>query len=342
MAVEGFVLFGEAMDRFKAAGVDFGENRWETWVRCGLMDRTERIPGTNQYGFRPEQWERFRMLVYIYSRLYGRKSPDAVAYYAALWGIDVPPKLVADHLVKSIHTFYGLMGRRLIRQSNGRFDPRMLTEPDVRKLAGKGAEDILRLTPIRNKMKRMFARQIIEELHFVILQTIYDVRPSPSINAVIRRVANGIFVAPAGALGARLIRKILDAEGRRFVDPKIGENRILTEIEDTLRDQPQLILTACRDSGLAFAAANRALGLENQKHQVRPPEELKGTERETVRTVYALLPLISAYLLAWNLDFPNSRALSMLRKSEGAEFESAVRRADRISEWYRQRLRRGL
>ena len=326
------------MERFKKAGVAFGENRWETWVRCGLMERADRIPGTNQYGFGPEQWERFRMLVFLYSQLYGRKSPEAVAYYAALSGIDVPPKLVADYLVKSIHTFHSLMGRRLIRQSNGRFDPRMLTEPDVRKLARKAAEDILRITPIRNRIKRAFAKQFAEELSFVMIQTIYDVRPSPSINAVIRRVANGLFVSPAGALGAKLIRKVLDVEGGRFVDPRVGNNRILKEIKDTLRDQPQLILTACRDSGLAFAAANRALGIENQTQQERPSEDLKGAARENVRSAQAFLPWVSAYLLAWNLDYPKSRALAKLRETQGAVFESAVRRVDRITEWQKRRL----
>jgi hypothetical protein len=54
------------------------------------------------------------------------------------------------------------------------------------------------------------------------------------------------------------------------------------------------------------------------------------------------LPLVSAYLLAWNLDFPNSRPLAMLRKSEGAELENKVRRLDRITERYRDRLGKGL
>jgi hypothetical protein len=335
--VDGFVLFCEAMERFKAAGVDFGENRWETWVRCGLMERTERIPGTNFYGFRLEQWTRLKTLVFIDSQLLGRKSPEAVAYYAALWGIEVPANLVADHLVKSISTFYSLMRRRLIRQSNGRYDPRMLAEPDVRKLAAKSAEDILRISPIRNRVKRAFARQFAEELSFVIIQTTYDVRPSPSIEAVIRRVANAIFKAPA-ALGARLIRKVLDNEGARFVDPQIGNNRILEEIRSTQRDQPELILRACRDSGIAFAALTRAFGLEEQHQNGHPPNELTGTARENARTFYALLPLASAYLLAWNLDFPKSQALAMLRKSEGAEFEYQLRRLDRISEWQRRRL----
>jgi hypothetical protein len=341
VGIDGFVLFNEAMDRFKAADVDFGQNRWETWVRCGLMEQAERIPGTNQHGFRPDQWNRLLMLVFIDSELFGRKSPEAVAYYAALRGIDVPANLVADHLVKGICTFYSLVRRRLIRQSNGRYDPRMLAEPDVRKLAAKSAEDILRIIPIRNRVKRMITKQFAEELSFVMIQTIYDVHPSPSVGAVIRRVANGLFKAPA-ALGARLIQKVLNSEGARFVDPQIGSNKIMEEIRSTQRDRPQLILRACRDSGIAFAALTKTFGLEEQGQNGRLLNDLTGTARENARTFYAFLPLVSAYLLAWNLDFPNSRPLAMLRKSEGAEFENKVRRLDRITERYRDRLGKGL
>ncbi|MFY9737680.1 MAG: hypothetical protein WAK11_01380, partial [Candidatus Cybelea sp.] len=105
------MLFGDAMERIKKAGFNFSQDRWETWVRCGLMERAERIEGSNSYGLKPAQWEKLKRLVSIDSQLFGRHSPEAVAYYAALWGIEVPPDLVADYMVKGIYTFYRTMRR---------------------------------------------------------------------------------------------------------------------------------------------------------------------------------------------------------------------------------------
>ena len=144
VGTDGFIPFGEAMARVRKVAPDFSRDRWDTWLRRGLMTRAQRIPGTNDYGFTPDQWRRLQVLVYIDSHLFGRKSPEAVAYFAALSGIEVPADLIADHMEKSIRAFYKYLRRRLIQQSSGRYDPRMLNESDARKLAQRMADDITR------------------------------------------------------------------------------------------------------------------------------------------------------------------------------------------------------
>lgn len=282
------------------------------------------------------------MLLAIDHQLFGRKSPDAVAYYAALWGIDVPVNLVADHLVKSIETFYSLLRRRLIRQHSNILNLHELDEPDVRRLAKTASKDVLRIVSIKNPIKRALMKQFAEALCFVTVKIIYDVKPLPSFPEAMRKVANGIFQAPVAALSARFLHKALRSEGPRFVDPTMGRNKILDEIRTTERNRPQLILQACRDSGSAFAAATRAFGLEQLQRNGRPPNDLKGPARDNVRTIYAFLPLVSAYFLAFNLDSPKSRFLSMLRTSGGIELERQIKRLDNFSEWQRRRLEKGL
>lgn len=333
------MLFSDAMERIKKAGFKFGQDRWETWVRCGLMERAERIEGTNSYGFRLERWEKLKRLVSIDSQLFGRRFPEAVAYYAALWGIDVPPDLVADYMIKGIYTFYRTMRRRIIQQSNGKLDPRMLVESDIFKLAKKGASDTMKIVPkIRNPIKRMMLRQFVETLTFMSMCIIYDVKASRSLVGVVRSISNGIFTAATAALGARLLRKVIERERWRFVDPDMGNNKILEEVRAAQRDHPELILRACRDSGLVFAASIRGFGLEEEQSKGRPPNDATGTARENARALYAMIPMTSAFFLTMILDNPKDPFLMLLRRDEGADFEAQIRRLDRITEWQRRRL----
>jgi hypothetical protein len=339
VANDGWVLFGDATERIKKAGFKFSQDRWEAWVRCGLMERAERIEGSNGYGLRPAQWEKLKRLVSIDSQLFGRRSPEAAAYYAALWGIDVPPDLVADYMIKGIYTFYRTMRRRIIQQSNGKLDPRMLAESDVYKLAKKSAGDLVLIMPkIRNPIKRMMLRQFAETLTFMSLCIIYDVKASRSLVGVIRSISNGIFTPATAALGARLLRKVIERERWRFVDPDMGDNRILEEVRAAQRDHPELILRACRDSGLVFAASIRGFGLEEQQSKGQPPNDAKGNARENARAFYAMVPMTSAFFLTMILDNPKDPFLMLLRRDEGANFEAQIRRLDRITEWQRRRL----
>lgn len=138
-----------------------------------------------------------------------------------------------------------------------------------------------------------------------------------------------------------MLRKALEKERERYVDPTVGNNKIVREIRSTARERPELILRSCRDTGLGFTATQRAFGLENLEKR-RPPNHLKGTARDTVRAFYAMFPLGMAILLTFNLDDPESKFLAFLRKNEGAEFEDYVRRWGRITDWQQDRWERGL
>jgi hypothetical protein len=341
MLVGGMLPFSEAMALTKKAGFNFGVDRWELWVKRSLVERAERIPGTNLYGLQPQQWARLKMLIVIDHQLYGRKSPDGVAYFAAVSGIDVPADLVAAYISKSLKTFYGLLRRRAVQISNGRVDPRTMVESDARKLAGAMAADLLRIVKIRNPIKRQFLKQFTDELSFVVVCMTYNVLPNRSLVNVFRRIANAIFTAGTAPLAAQRLRRVLDSERARLVDPTVGDNKILKEIDIASRNDPGLLLRACHDSGLAFASAQRAFGSDRTSPR-RPPSDLKGAARDTVRTFYALLPMISALFLAFNLDDPESKFLINLRRSQGATFERNLRRLDRITEWQRRRLEKGL
>jgi hypothetical protein len=231
------------------------------------------------------------------------------------------------------------MRRRIIQQSNGKLDPRMLAESDVYKLAKRGAGDLMLLMPkIRNPIKRMMLRQFAETLTFMSLCIIYDVKASRSLVDVVRRVANGIFTAATAAMGARLLRKVIERERWRFVDPDMGDNKIVEEVRAAQRNHPQLILRACRDSGLVFAASIRGFGLEEEQSTGRPPNDAKGNARENARAFYAMVPMTSAFFLTMILDNPKDPFLMLLRRDEGADFEAQIRRLDRITEWQRRRL----
>ena len=330
------------MARVQKVAPDFSRDRWETWLRRGLMMRAQRIPGTNDYGFAPDQWRRLQALVDIDSQLFSRKSPEAVAYFAALAGIEVPVDLLADHLEKSIRAFYKYLRRRLIQQSSGRYDPRMFNETDARRLAHRMADDVIAITPIRNNAKREMAKQFAVELSFVIIQMTFNVRTSsPSVGEAVRKIASGMFMGAFATLGARHLKKMLESEGPRFVDPELGDNRLLEEIRSTQRTQPHLLAQACLDSGLAFAACERAFEIQG-RHDSRSPHNLTGTAREHARGFYWFLPMVSAYFLTFALDYPQSQFLELVRRSNGAVLEQKVRRLNRVTEWRRRRLGRGL
>jgi hypothetical protein len=343
--VEGadWIPFGEAMERIERARFSFSQDRWETWVRCRLVEPAARIPGTNSYGLRRQQWMKLKVLIAIDSQLFGRRSPEAIAYFAATLGVEVPADLVADYIVSSIHTYYTLLRRRIIQQSSGRRDPRMLTESDVHKLAKKTASDFMAMLPrIRNPAKRFALDQLARSAAFMMLCIAYDVKPPGSLSETVRSIANGIFRGSAAALGAAMLRRVLERESGRFVDPQFGENKIIQEVLETQRKAPALLLRACRDSGLALQASIKGFGLEENQRKGRPPNHLKGTARENARAFYALLPMSTGFFLSMNLDNPNDAFLTMLRTDEGAKLESVVRRLDRASEWQRRRLERGL
>jgi len=342
MWIDGFLPFGEAMTIIKKAGFDFGVDRWELWVKRGLMQRAERIPGTNLYGFREPRWGRLQRLIMIDHQLFGRKSPEAVAYFAAIWGAEVPATLVAKHMSKSLTSFYALLRRRFAQLSNGRIDPRSIVESDARKAASLMSADLLKIVNIRNPIKRQFAKQFFDEVSFAVICVTYNVLPNRSLTNVMRRIANGIFTAGTAGLAARWLRKVLDSERERFTDPTVGNNKILREIEATAHDRPDLLLQACRDSGLVFAAGQRAFGMTNTGPVRAPPKNLKGNARDTARTFYALLPMISALFLIFNLDDPESKVLIKLRQSQGADLEKDLRRWDRVIEWQHRRMEKGL
>lgn len=335
--------FGEAMRQIKDAGFRFGQNRWETWVDSGLMDKAKRIPGTNDHGFSAEQWEKLKRLIVIDSQLFGRKSPQAIAYYAATSGLDVPPRLVADHIVSSIHTFYRTLRRRIIQQSSGRRDPRMLSESDALKLAKKAASDIVQLMPrIRNPAKRFALGQFTEAVAFVIISAAYAVKMPRTFGESVRSIANGLFHRSSAALGATMLRKSLERTRNELVDPTFGSNKLIEVVQIALATNPLLILRACRDSGIVFESSIKGFGLTERHRRGRPPNDAKGTARENARAFYALLPMVSALFLSMNIDNPNNRFLMMLRKDEGAAFAQHVRRLDRVAEWQQRRLEKGL
>lgn len=331
------------MEQINRTRFSFSQDRWETWVRCRLIDPAERIPGTNNYGLRPRQWAKLKVLIAIDNQLFGRRSPDAIAYFAATLGVEVPADLVADYIVGSIHTFYTLMRRRIIQQSSGRRDPRMLVENDVHKLAKKTAGDFMAMLPrIPNPAKRFSLDQLAQSAAFITICIAYDVKPPRSLGETVRSIANGIFHGSAAALGAAMLRRVLERESGRFVDPQFGENKTIQEVREAQQKAPALILRACRDSGLALQASIKGFGLEDNQRKGQPPNNLKGTARENARAFYALLPMSTGFFLSMSLDNPNDAFLTMLRKDEGAKLESVVRRLDRVSEWQRRRLERGL
>lgn len=341
MLVRGFLPLSEAMVLIEKSGFDFGMDRWELWVRRGLMPRSERIAGTNLYGLGADQWTRLKILIMIHRDVFGRKSPEAVAYWASLWGIEVPANLVAAHMTKSIKTFYAMMRRRNLQVSNRRIHPETMVESEARKLATTMARDLLRIANIRNAIKRQFLTQFAEEFSFLVVCMTYNVLPVNSLSNVFRKIGRALFTLGTVAAASRVLRKVVESERDRFVDPTVGHNKILKEIDVTQRDRPQLLLRACQDSGLALAAGQRAFGYDQMKRK-RRTNASNGKERETARIFFAVIPLVSAYFLAFNLEDPNSPFLATLRQSHGAVFEQQVRRLDRISEWQRRRLERGL
>jgi hypothetical protein len=301
------------------------------------------MPGSNKYGLRAEQWMKLKTLIVIDSQIFGRRSPEVIAYFAATLGVDVPANLVADHIVASIHTFYTVMRRRIIQQSSGRLDPRMLTESDVHKLAKKAADDVAGVLPrIRNPAKRFAFNQFAQSIAFMTICIAYDVKPPRSLGETIRSIAKGVFSGSTASLGATMLRRIIERERGRFVDPQFGDNKMIQEVRETERKAPALLLRACRDSGLAWQASVKGFGLEERQGKGRPPNDLKGVARENARAFYALLPISTGFFLSMSLDNPNDSFLALLRKDEGEKLASEVQRLDRISEWQRRRLERGV
>jgi hypothetical protein len=237
MVPEGWILYPEAMARIARAGIPFGQSQWELWQHEGLIDKAKRVPGSNDYALDPDQWRRLGQLVMIYSQLFGRRSPEDVAYFASLWGLTVPVKLVARYMDKSIRAYYGVMRKRLIKYSNGKLDPRMLSQKDARKLANKTTEEMLTaMPPIRNLGKRLVFRQTMLSLTYVVFCVTYDIRAKTSLSDSIRNIANTIFEGSTASLGSSLLRKHLERERGRLVDPTIGDNALLREIQETVAE----------------------------------------------------------------------------------------------------------
>jgi hypothetical protein len=327
------------MARIARAGIPFGKSQWELWQRHGLIDKAHRVPGSNDYALDPAQWRRLGQLVTIYNQLFGRRSPEAVAYFASLWGLSVPVDLVARHLDKSIQAYYTLMRLRLIKQSNGKLDPRMLKEKDARKLANNTAEEMLAATPpIRNLGKRLALRQCILSLSYVIVCVTYDIRAKTSFVNSIRNIAEAVFEGSTASLGSSLLRKHIERERGRLVDPVIGDNALLREIRETAETKPEMLLRACRDAGLLFAASKTGFGYDDSPPPKIDPNAAKGKARETARMIFSLLPVVTAFLLTFILDDPDNKFLSLLREDEGAKFTKLVARLDRMNLRQLQRL----
>jgi len=336
---EGWILYPDAMARIARTGIRFGQNQWELWQRHGLIDRAHRVPGSNDYALDPDQWLRLGQLVTIYNQMFGRRSPEAVAYFASLWGLNVPVDLVASHLDKSIRAYYTLMRERLIKQSNGKLDPRMLTNRDVGKVAKKAADEMLAMVPpIRNLGKRLVLRQAVLSFSYVIVSVTYNVPAKTSFVRSIRDIGNAIFDRSTASLGSSLLRKHLERERGRLVDPVIGDNALLREIRETAETKPEMLLRACRDAGLLFAASKTGFGYDDSPPPKIDPNATKGKARETARMIFALLPVITAFLLTFILDDPDSKFLTLLREDEGAKFTKLVARLDRMNMWQMQRL----
>jgi hypothetical protein len=179
---------------------------------------------------------------------------------------------------------------------------------------------------------------VAHELSFVMVSMFYDTRPSYSVMQAIRGIANAVVRGPGAAIVAKFIRGAFEAERLRYIDPEIGDNKMITEIQETCLHQPDLLLRACRDSGLAFAASVRGFGLVDQQRRLRVPNDAKGKERETVRTFYFMLPALSGFFLSMNIDDPQHQVLAFVRKSDGKALEERVRRLDRISEYKIRKL----
>jgi hypothetical protein len=326
------VPLSEALQRIRKAGFKYSPDRWETWVGSGLVRKAERIEGTNSYGITQREWKRLQLLVITDSQLFGRRSPGAIAYFAALWGIDVPVDLVTDHIEDSVRTMYRMM-RRFIKQQTGRVvDPSDMQESDIARFARTWAKHLSTIfPPIRNPLKRAIANEVATTMVFVMLSAMYNVERPRSFFSSVRRIADAIFTGPTVALGARFLRTIIERESQRLIDPDIGTNKMLVELRTVEREDPELILRACRDSGLAYAAAQRAFGYDQNPPRRPDPATMTAREKEAARMFYALLPTVTGYFLTMLIDNPKDRFLSVLRKDEGKTFTEYLRRLDRVT-----------
>jgi hypothetical protein len=321
----------DAFERLESANLRLTESSWELWVARGLIDRAQRIAGTNDYGLDHEQWRRLKLFASIHNQLDGRPSPEAIAYYTAFWGIDVTPNLVAAYIAKSIRSYYKAMRRRIVKQSNGRLDPRMMQESDARKLGKKIASETMQGLPrIRNMAKRTLLKQTLETLFFVLVCITYEIEPDRSIPGALRNLANGLFKSEMVPVGATFLRKALDSERRRLVDPEAGENQIIEDLGKMIHECPELILRGCNDSRLLLSGSAKGFGFDKT-----PPPEPSPSAAQMFRLAR---PFISGLLISFNYENPKSKFLTFIRRDEGGAVEEQARRMDRIAMWHARKL----
>jgi hypothetical protein len=342
MEIPQLVPLRMALGLLKERGYDFGENRWETWLSCKLMTPASRIPGTNSYGLTQDQWVRLQQLVHLDSLQPGRRRPQAIAYFAALLGLDVPAVLVARHLDEQFRIYYRSIRRRLIDQSNGRYDPHMLTARSLRNLSSKTAVEIIEALPPCHPIKRALFLQLLEAFTTAIFSAMYDVKPQALGDMSLRQIAEWLFRAPHKLLGRKLLSKVFDREKLRIVDPALCDNRLLSQLHTMRREQPEQLLLAVRDSGIFFDRCIRVFGPGRRETVLVNVNELKGRAKENARSIYALFPVLSLFFVSMQIDYPDSEAMLKLRASDGAELEAYLRKWHRLSGPLAKRLQRSL
>jgi hypothetical protein len=109
------------------------DERLEGFYKAQLLSELQRIAGTTQRGFTPEQANRFLLLLWL-CKVLPKPRPPALAFWLCWYGFnDVPPELVCEHVERIVLSYIRLLRRQYGRR---RVPKRSADDPERWRKAG--------------------------------------------------------------------------------------------------------------------------------------------------------------------------------------------------------------
>jgi hypothetical protein len=211
--------------------VRISEDKWQRYVRWGLMRRPETIPGTNRLGITRRRVERLRQLLAIEKALPGRPTERKLAFWFAFKGAEIlRPELAAEYIDTGIRQFFGALRRELRLFLPVGYDLRNLRAgPQTQRLGQRFADFVLRQSRLKlNDAQHHFFYQWLSHLFTILLETVYTDVPKRSLALRLRPVADPMFDDPSMARPfADEFARFLIEYGSEFRDPDTGQNLTL-------------------------------------------------------------------------------------------------------------------
>lgn len=307
---------GEVFEEARRRGLAPGDDRFDRFRGWRLIGDLTPIVGTTQHGFTAVQAQRFFDLLSLCKQLSSKRPrASALAFWLCWYGsTDVPPRLVCEHIERSVLYYLRFLRRQYDRR---RVPQRDVHDPERWRKAG---------IPWAKPFIKEFLHSVVDNgLMLDILATIVGLALRMLFSDVSFEAAAGTFRRIAFLFGVKetkveAMRTLWNVahEVRLLFTVDRRANRLLNAVGEVSRENPSEIIEIVQDGRLVVAA----LGTVFPMFKVAGAPAIPHGSSEAQVSLIRHFPAATCSVLALTRRHPH--AIEMRKRLRDGDTESAI------------------